>query len=136
MKDIKHKFFTYRNGAMADSLRRYGMPHKVIFGLNVPQIADIARGIDASEDLADKLWADSEVRESRLLACYLFSPEQTSFKKALRLAMEVRTQEEADMLTFRLLKRLPFSKELLTELKTSHLDSSRMTIQALTTHLL
>lgn len=34
--EIKKEFFTYRNGMLADTLRRYGMPHKVIFGLEVP----------------------------------------------------------------------------------------------------
>ena len=43
LKDIKQQFFTYRNGMLADRLREAGDCHKVIFGLNLPQIVDIAR---------------------------------------------------------------------------------------------
>lgn len=90
MQEIKKLFFTYRNGAVADTLRRYGIPHKVIFGLQIPQLAAIARELQFGtpadrEAAADKLWADREVRESRLLACYLFDPQTITLDKALEL---------------------------------------------------
>lgn len=117
MKDIKHLFFTYRNGAVADTLRRYGLPYKIIFGLHVPQLAQIAAGLTPSEELADRLWSDYDVRESRLLATYLYPIDAVSPEKALQLSRECRTEEEADMLAFRLLKRLPYARKLLTTLK-------------------
>ena len=125
MQEIKKLFFTYRNGAVADTLRRYGIPHKVIFGLQVPQLAEIARGLTFDdrtdkEKTAEKLWADREVRESRLLACYLFDPQCIPPDKALELACDTRTQEEADMLAFRLLKRMPAPDFLLTRLESAH----------------
>lgn len=117
MKEIKHLFFTYRNGAVADTLRRYGMPYKVIFGLEIPRIAEIARGLEPSAGLADKLWEDREVRESRILATYLFPVSETDIEKAVRLAADTRTQEEADMLAFRLFKRMPDPHALLVRLE-------------------
>lgn len=117
MKEIKHLFFTYRNGAVADTLRRYGTPHKVIFGLDVPRLAEIARGLQPSADLAEKLWNDRDVRESRLLAAYLFPVEEMTEEHALALARDVLTQEEADMLAFRLFKRLPFASGLLEKMR-------------------
>ena len=119
MQAIKHLFFTYRNGAVADTLRRYGTPHKMIFGLDIPRLAEIARGLTPSMELADRLWDDSDVRESRLLATYLFPIDAITEEKAIRLASECRTQEEADMLAFRLLKRLPYAATLLTRLQSS-----------------
>lgn len=133
MKEIKHLFFTYRNGAMADTLRRYGMPHKMIFGLEIPRIAEIARGLTPSAELADALWADRDVRESRLLAAYLFPVDSMTEEKALALAAGVRTQEEADMLAFRLFKRLPFAAALLERLE-ADLAAGRAA-QALRAHL-
>ncbi len=133
MKEIKHLFFTYRNGAVADTLRRYGTPHKVIFGLDVPRIAEIARGLTHSVELADRLWQDSDVRESRLLAAYLFPPEEVNREKARELARECRTQEEADMLAFRLLKRLPYAPELLDDLKSD--GDAEFAARALAAHL-
>ncbi len=133
MKEIKHLFFTYRNGMMADTLRRYGMPYKTIFGLEIPRIAEIARGLAPSAELADALWADREVRESRLLAAYLFPVETMTEEKAVALAADARTQEEADMLAFRLFRRLPFAARLLDRLEAD--PATRRAARALSPHL-
>lgn len=141
MKKIKKLFYTYRNGAVADTLRRYGIPHKIIFGLQVPQLAEIARSLTfdtmaEKADVADQLWADREVRESRLLATYLFQPENTGIEKAYQLASDIRTQEEADMLSFRLFKRMPDAKNLLERLETEkHSDAITACASSLRRHL-
>lgn len=115
LQSIKKDFFVFRNGIVADTLRKAGMPHKVIFGLQIPQIAAIAKDLTPSSELAEALWNDSEVRESRILAIYLFPVDEMSLEKAFRLLGSVRTPEESDMLAFRLLKRLPFASEILKE---------------------
>ena len=115
LQSIKKEFFVFRNGIVADTLRKAGMPHKVIFGLQIPQIAAIAKDLTPSSELAEALWNDSEVRESRILATYLFPVDETSLEKATWLLGSVRTPEESDMLAFRLLKRLPFASEILKE---------------------
>lgn len=115
LQSIKKDFFVFRNGIVADTLRKAGMPHRVIFGLQIPQIAAIAKDLTPSSKLAEALWNDSEVRESRILATYLFPVDEMSLEKAIWLLGSVRTQEESDMLAFRLLKRLPFASEILKE---------------------
>ncbi len=118
IQEIKKEFFTFRNGFLADTLRKAGMPYAVIFGLNVPQLGDIARRVlgDSTDEnrnaLARELWSDTKVRESRLLACWLFNPETLGIDEAKDMMDSVRTREEADILAFRLLRRLPFAKEL------------------------
>lgn len=137
IQEIKKEFFCYRNGMLGETLRRYGDPHKIIFGLDVPQIASIARTIGTSMPLAEELWADADVRESRLLASYLFDPAVVTEERAISLALDVRTQEEADMLAFRLLKRLPHAASLLTKLEEAFQDSdaARMTAKTLRAHI-
>lgn len=115
LQSIKKDFFVFRNGIVADTLRKAGMPHKVIFGLQIPQIAAIAKDLTPSSELAEALWNDSEVRESRILATYLLPVDEMSLEKATWLLGSVRTPEESDMLAFRLLKRLPFASEILKE---------------------
>lgn len=95
---------TYRNGVVADTMRSAGYPYAVIFGLNVPQLAEIARSLDSDGLLAMELWADSNVRESRLLAAYLF-PADMPQENALEVCRSILTKEEADMLAFRWLRR-------------------------------
>lgn len=125
---IKQKFMAYRNGVIADTLRKAGMPYKVIFGLNVPQLGEIARQVTVDREvLAEHLWDDREVRESRLLACWLFDPTPMPRLRALALMRDVQTREEADILAFRLLRRLPYAAELVAELES---DSSPLVAYA------
>ncbi|MGM9864115.1 MAG: DNA alkylation repair protein [Lepagella sp.] len=101
MKEIKQQFMAYRNGVIADTLRQAGWPHKVIFGLNLPQLTEIARTLSSPDlDLALRLWADREVRESRLLAPFLL-PSDFGADQLLRLCADIRTHEEADLMAFR-----------------------------------
>ena len=120
IQEIKKQFFALRNGMLADTLRKAGMPYGIIFGMNVPQLGQLARDITADPDsdlgqLAGQLWADRNVRESRLLACWLFPVEAVTPEAALAMMADVQTREEADILAFRLLRRLPFAERLATE---------------------
>lgn len=112
IKEIKQLFFSFRNGIVAEAFRNVQTPYVTIFGLQVPQLAEIARKAGKDHQLAWLLWADSGCRESRLLACWLFDPEKVSQEDALRLCREALTREETDILAFRLLRFLPFAREL------------------------
>lgn len=117
IKEIKHLFLAYRNGIIADTLRQAGYPQPIIFGLQLPQLGEIARQVLADpaterETLARELWADHKVRESRLLACWLFDPVTLTSEEAEALAADVRTLEEADILVFRLLRHYPVADTL------------------------
>ena len=112
LKQIKYFFMTYRNGIVTDTLRKAGMPYGIIFGLQLPQLSAIARDLTPSMELARQLWEDKNVRESRLLACYLFPANEITEDAAMELAESLQTKEEADILCFRLLRRLPFAETL------------------------
>ena len=118
MRNIKHQFMAFRNGIVADALRQAGMPYSIIFGLQLPQLSEIARSIDPDDkaQLAQELWADTNVRESRLLAAYLF-PLSMPEDEAVAVAKSVLTREEADILAFRFLRRLPYAAELAARLE-------------------
>lgn len=99
----------YRNGIVADTLRSAGMDcYRIIFGLNMPQLTQIAKQYGKDKALAQTLWSDTGVRESRLLAAYLFPADDITLQEAEALMNSVQTQEEADILAFRLLRYLPF----------------------------
>lgn len=141
IQDIKHQFMVYRNGIVADTLRNAGMPYNVIFGLQLPQLSAIAReaiaqnSAAATQQLADVLWTDKKVRESRLLAPYLFDRETISEEKAEALARDVQTVEEADILCFRLLRYLPFADTLAEKLEASADEKVNYCGRALTRNL-
>lgn len=134
IQSIKKEFFAFRNGIIADALRKAGMPYKTIFGLQIPQLAQIARSYKPSMEIADELWNDKDVRESRLLATYLFPIGQISEEKALELMRYAQTPEESDMLAFRLLKRLPYASELL-DVAQSDTSIPTFAVESLKRHL-
>lgn len=116
IRGIKHQFMAYRNGIVADTLRSAGTPHKIIFGLQLPQIAEISRNVIHSKELSEALWNDTAVRESRLLACRVYPVEEMDYEKALEMAISVMNREEADILSFFLLRKLHFAPQLLDTL--------------------
>lgn len=122
------RFFALRNGILADAVRKAGCPCPRIYGLNVPQLAAIARETGTDNELAAKLWAEKECRESRLLACYLFDPETVKLEKAVNLAIDIQSKEEADMLAFRLFKRMPTALELLALLEKRAADGGPLAV--------
>lgn len=116
MQTVKRRFFAMRNGIIADTLRKAGSPFRIIFGLNLPQIVDIASGIGTDSVLAEKLWANSTTRESMLLAPMIADRESFSESDALRWIEAVKTAEVADILCHRLLRHLPFAWDLALKL--------------------
>lgn len=103
-QEVRKEFFTFRNGLLADMLRKQaGLPQRVIFGLNLPQLREIATRAGKDDALARELWADTDCREARLLAPML----RSAGTEPLTWLTEVRTVEEADVLCHRLLSRCP-----------------------------
>lgn len=112
VREVKQRFFSLRNGLLADMLRKQcATPNKLIFGLNLPQLKEIAAEAGVDPELAHELWADVECRESRLLAPMVSEPAA----EALRMISEVRTPEESDVVCHSLLRRCPGAREAALE---------------------
>lgn len=118
LKEIKYLFLVYRNGIVADSLKSATYPYQLIYGLQLPEITQISKKFQKDLTLADELWSQSHIRESRLLACHLF-PFDIEMEKAENLIADLKTFEEAEILNFRLLRNLPYFIELIEKLKNS-----------------
>lgn len=112
MERLKRRFFAMRNGVVADALRAAHPSYRVIFGLNLPQIAEIAAGAPHTADMARLLWADKRTRESLLLAPMLFPADELSQSEAAEWMGAVADAEVADILCHRLLRHLPYAPEL------------------------
>lgn len=140
INNIKKSFYTYRNGIVADILRKAGNPHTVIFGLQLPQIKIISDNLieslndDQVKEIGLLLWDDNEVRESRILACRLLK-ERVTYDEALEMAHSIRNREEADLLTFYVLKYLPKLSDLLKAIELETDEKSCGTEYNLTIYL-
>lgn len=116
LREIHHRFFSFRNGIVAKVFSDVASPYRRVFGLQLPQLASIAIEVGLDNKLAEELWAEKDCRESRLLACYLFDPDTLEEHSALAMASDLQTREEADILAWRLLRRLPYATDLLPNL--------------------
>lgn len=116
MQRLKRRFFAMRNGALAEQLRRSGAPYRIIFGLNLPQIAEIAADTPQSAEMAERLWANRTTRESMLIAPMLFPATAMQPVTAMRWAMTAETPEVVDVLCHRLLRRLDYCFDIADEL--------------------
>lgn len=112
MQTVKRHFFALRNGVIADTLRKAGSPFKIIFGLNLPQIVDIAAETGTSPELAEALWANGTTRESMLLAPMIVDKNNFSEADARRWIAAVPAPEVADILCHRLLRHMPYAWSL------------------------
>lgn len=127
MQRLKRAFFSLRNGVIADTMRKAGCPHRMIFGLNLPQLNEVAAQFGPDEELAEALWLDSHVRESQLLAPMIYPKEKLTVDKARQLCKNVQWHEDADILCFKLLRDMPFAPEVAAWLSESDESVKRYT---------
>lgn len=127
----------FRNGIVADAFHKAGAPYRVVFGLQIPQLGEIARrvmdGVSAEErhNLAFKLWEDRGVRESRLLATWFFDASRLSIEQWEAIAADCLTQEEADILCWRQLRRYAGREALTERLRQDEREGSKRCLEAL-----
>jgi 3-methyladenine DNA glycosylase AlkD len=113
MQNVKRRFFALRNGIIADTLRKAGDPHHVIFGLTLPQLVEVAQATGQNKDLAQMLWDNQTTRESRLIAPMLMPVAEFTIDDANTYISQVQCVEEADILCHRLLRSTNFAFELI-----------------------
>lgn len=118
-QSIRKEFFAYRNGIVADGLRRAGDPHEVIMGCQLADVITIAARYDKNAQLAQELWNDSKHRECRMVAPMLYPHEEMDMSTAIEWASSVESVEIADVLCHRLLRHLPEASQLWKQLRDS-----------------
>ena len=127
LRTLRQEIYVMRNGILADSLRQSGCPYRLIFGLNLPQLTEIATRTGRRADLAMELWRDTSLREAALMAPMLYPPEELTMEFARERAAAVRWTEDADILCFKLLRHAPFAAQLAEELCDADAALSRYT---------
>ena len=123
IRGIRKEFFAFRNGIVADKLRKAGDPHSMIMGCLLVDVVGIAQR--ARETVGDKgqltavaseLWSDTNSRECRLAAPMLYPAEAMNLEQALQWCRNVETVEIADNLCHKLLRHTPDADALFRQL--------------------
>lgn len=113
--ELKKEFFAYRNGIVADMLRKNGDPHAFIMGCQLVDVLSIVSRYNQNAQLASELWHDTKHRECRMAATMLYPTEEMDIETAKTWGNEVECNEIADVLCHRLLRKLPYAYELAQE---------------------
>ena len=143
IRAIRKEFFAYRNGIVADKLRKAGDPHTMIMGCLLADVMEITgRAREAINDkeqlqaLARELWKDTNSRECRLAAPMLYPAEIMSQDEALEWCTGVESVEIADNLCHKLLRHLAYADTLFRKLIAQEQTMTRYTGYRLLLNLL
>ena len=134
-KQIRQDFFAFRNGLLADALKDSGDKHRMIFGLNITQIADIAKKHEPTEHVANELWQSAETRECRLIAPMIYPIDKFDKATALNWISQIENTEISDNLCHKLLRHTSYASALCLEL-TDGSDMQRYTSMRLAINLI
>ena len=125
MQKVKRRFFAMRNGDLAQQMKERGADYRINFGLNLPQVSEIAwdflpggveaQGFEQGFDMAGfarRLRDNVSTRESMLIAPMLFPLNELTMEEAVEWSRNVATAEVADVLCLKLLRNWPGAVEL------------------------
>ena len=135
MQQIKRHFFAMRNGVIADVLRKAGSPFRIIFGLTLPQLTDVAKATGMNAELSRRLWDNKTTRCSMLLAPMIMPAEEITLGEVMQWIAEAPSTEVTDVLCLKLLRRLPQAVELVGVLAGNDDTLSRYTALRLALNL-
>lgn len=124
MQELKRRMYAMRNGVVADTLRRNGSPFNIIFGVNLPQLTEIASSTCKNKEFAETVWRNSTTRESMLIAPMLMPVDEFTIEDAYRWINQIPAKEVADVLCLKLLRKEPYALQLAQALLTD--DSNPM----------
>ena len=110
VREIKAKLRLFMNGVLSQSLREKGLKYRLIFGVELPRLREIAAGYEPNHELAQALWKE-DIRECKILAAYL-QPIESFFPEIADIWMEqIHNSELADYVCMALLRRLPYASQ-------------------------
>ena len=83
IRSIRNRLRLAMNGVVATSMREKGMHYKLIFGVSLLELREIAEAFreEASVELAEALWKE-DVRELKMLATMLCPPDTFAHERA------------------------------------------------------
>ena len=110
IRQIKAQLRLFMNGVLSQSLREKGLKYRLIFGVELPRLKEIAANYEQNHELAQALWKE-DIRECKILAAYL-QPADTFDSELADFWMEsVHNTELADYLCMILFRHLPCASQ-------------------------
>ncbi|MEE1415591.1 MAG: DNA alkylation repair protein [Prevotellamassilia sp.] len=105
---IKRTLRGVMNGPVSTSMREKGLAYKVIFGVELPRLLELAREWPHTYELAAALWKEN-IRECRLLAGMLMPPQRMDAELASLWVEQMHYAEEAECTVMNLFSHEPWA---------------------------
>ena len=110
IREIKGKLRLFMNGVLSQSLREKGLKYRLIFGVELPRLKEIAAEYEPNHELAQALWKE-DIRECKILAAYL-QPTESFYPEIADIWVEqIHNSELADYVCMALFRRLPYASQ-------------------------
>ena len=110
VRQIKAQLRLFLKGVLSQSLREKGIKYRLIFGVELPRLKEIAAGYEQNHDLAQALWKE-DIRECKILAAYLQPAESFDAELADFWMESIGNTELADYVCMALFRRLPYASQ-------------------------
>lgn len=101
IRNIKKELRANMNGIASAQMRGGGMPHHVVWGIELPRLRSIASEFKPDRQLGQRLWSEN-VRESQLLGILLTPPSEFLPEVADIWLHEASTPEAVSLLAMEL----------------------------------
>lgn len=135
VRQIKAQLRLFMNGVLSQSLREKGLQYRLIFGVELPRLREIAANYEPNHELAQVLWKE-DIRECKILAAYLH-PTDTFDSELADFWMEsIHNTELADYVCMALFRRLPYASQKAFQWMASETRMEVYTGFRLMTHLI
>ena len=110
---IKADLRAAMNGVAAATIRNSGMGYRLVYGVELPRLREIAAAYTPDRRLAQQLW-DEDVRELKMLAVMLFPADEMDRERAMLWidSISPKQSELAGLLAMDLLAPQPYAADL------------------------
>ena len=75
VREMKKALRSAMNGVLSAQMRQAGMPYRLVFGVELPRLREIAKEFPSDRALAQTLW-NQPIRECKMLAAMLMPIEE------------------------------------------------------------
>jgi len=114
VRQIKQSFRLFMNGSASQSMLKKGLKYKINWGIQLPQLREMAAAYGKNHDLAVALWHEP-IRECKIMATMIMPFEDVTSDLAERWMNDIDTTELSEVAAFYLFRHAAVAQSLSLE---------------------
>jgi 3-methyladenine DNA glycosylase AlkD len=113
-KEVLEKLKSLSNPKNVEGMARFGINPKNTYGVSIPNLRKIAKGIGKNHEIAQQLW-ESEIHEARILASMIDNPKMITEKQMEDWVKEFDSWDVCDQVCMNLFDKTNFAYDKVIE---------------------